>query len=527
MFNKNKTKIQISLTALTGMLVFVLKRFNIKSALLLSIFASGLTKIAGLYLTLFIAKNHGASTDSDRYFYLTNCYVLVTTFLRAVNHSVFAPLLVSEKSRSIRLVAGLLNSILYSNVIIVLTLIGVGLLYNQLTNSKLNNLIGLPIAFGLENTGHLLNVFIIYSTVSVVFFFLSDTVFALGMFYVSIVVGFISGLTPAVLVTIYKGQDWVCHIFLGSTIVTVFLIFVILIHLWKQFGWRPWVVTRFDICQAGKSAGWVYSGNLVALLSNYLTLHHLSIAGTGFISLANYSRALASAPRTLLLDQVSMFFGVRANSSMANGETLQLTHLFTKVITGFSLVFWPFCIIIVFYYSKIAGWFIDGGKLSVWKSREFSILFIVQILALNFVFIDSIVSKMFIASSRLSVGFLSQIVFYGITVLMQFWGVKYYGLIGYGASLVIPYAILVIGVFSVVVPSVAPFIKYRRDLFQMINIGFYYLFPLLLLMWISHCTNMTVYVELLFSVCLLLLVFAFLISQKRIQESLGVKVRGS
>ena len=448
----------------------------------------------------------------------------MTTFLRALNYSVVAPLVVAQKSRSVGLVAGLVNSLLYLNITIILLFISVGGLCQNQFNLEINNLISLPPGVGFENNSKLIGLFLIYITVSVVFFFLSDIMFALEMYFIPIVSGFISGLTPVVVFTYYKGENWIYQIFLGSTVVIICLLGAIFNNLWNQLQWRPWLVARFNIYDVIKSAGWVYCGNFVALVSNYLTLHHLSIAGTGFLSLANYSRAIASPPKTLLLDQISMFFGVRANKLIANSESLQLAHLFTKVTMGFSLVFWPVCIIVLFYYSIIVAWFIDGGKLSVWRSREFNLLLIVQILALNFVFIDSIVSRIFIASSRLSVGFLSQIVFYGITVLVQVYGIKHYGLIGYAASLVLPYAVLVLGIFSVIVPSVAPFIKYRQDLFRMLKVGCYYISPVLLLKWISCCTELPESIELMLSVCALFLVFILITSQKQVQEIIGLKI---
>lgn len=215
-----------------------------------------------------------------------------------------------------------------------------------------------------------------------------------------------------------------------------------LIYLAKRFlGWRfsfVWItIPKYSL----RNIVYAQAGNLMSLASSFIPLFLLSGMQSGIVTSLNYGQKTSDIPNQLITSQFSSVSGIKFNELHAVGDRERMNELFSASVRTLSFLLMPISALFFIYPYDIMIILFKRGAFddaSVMMASEFLRFFG---LLLPMVAINTLMSRLFIASQQIKQGFWYQVLFNAVLIFIVYICIHAFGALGYPFGLIILHAI--------------------------------------------------------------------------------------
>ena len=186
------------------------------------------------------------------------------------------------------------------------------------------------------------------------------------------------------------------------------------------------------------------AGNFMLLMSGIIPIYVLSGYSAGVIASLNFGQKTAEAPNQLTV-QFSSVLGIKFNELYAKRDFNSLNNIFLTSAKFLMFICIPFSVLMFLYDIEIISLLFHRGAFDVQSVNLSASVLQVFGFMLPLYGINTVVARLFMASQKMKVAFYNQLILNILTIALIFFGIKYFGIIGYPLSLI---SVFLIAIFS-------------------------------------------------------------------------------
>jgi len=391
--------------------------------------------------TLVIAFYFGAQIKMDIYFYAYNTILIIAVFITNLNATVLIP-----ESMRIRVVDGQNQAMLFLNfflyayafftvLICLIFLINPVQAFATVSSFK---------SSGLRENANIL----FYATPLIVLIpmvnLLTDVLTSYKFFSIPMISGILNGVFSILFVVLFHHVLNVLSLILGLLLSNSLNFILLIILMRKRLHWN-FRFKRLKIDKRiWKNIGYAQAGNITSSLTSYLPLYLLSAFGPGTITSLNFAQQISSLPTVLVTNQFSSVAGIKFNELYSRNQLVELNDIFVSTANFLVFILIPVSGIFFLYPSEIVSLILKRGAFGS-NGVAYTALFLqwLGLLAPTLV-INTLFSRLFMASHKILLGSSYQIVFNVALIIGIYVFVRRFGIIGYPVTWVSAYLLNVI-----------------------------------------------------------------------------------
>jgi putative peptidoglycan lipid II flippase len=391
--------------------------------------------------TLVIAFYFGAQMKMDIYFYAYNTILIIAAFITNLNATVLIP-----ESMRIRVVDGqnqamlFLNYFLYAYAFFTVLICMVFLVNPVRAFARVSSFN----SSGLRENADIL----FYATPLIVLIpmvnLLTDVLTSYKFFSIPMISGILNGVFSILFVVLFHHSLSVLSLLLGLLLSNSLNFMLLIILMRKRLQWN-FRFKRLKIeRRIWKNIGYAQAGNLTSSLTSYLPLYLLSAFGPGTITSLNFAQQISSLPTVLITNQFSSVAGIKFNELYSRRQFTELNSIFVSTANFLVFVLIPISGIFFIYPSEIVSLILKRGAFGS-NGVAYTALFLqwLGLLAPTLV-INTLFSRLFMASHKILLGFAYQIAFNFILISSIYVFVRKFGILGYPVTWVGAYLLNVV-----------------------------------------------------------------------------------
>jgi putative peptidoglycan lipid II flippase len=212
------------------------------------------------------------------------------------------------------------------------------------------------------------------------------------------------------------------------------------------------------------------TGNFFSAASNYVGLFLLSGLSAGAVSALNYSQRVADVPNNLVTTQFSAVAAIKFNELSANSAFAALNELTIKSSTFLMIALFPITGILILFPEQIITILYAHGNLDEMMVKRCGDMVMALGLMLPMQAINTIVTRILMATQKVRISFVYQICVCCITIGLTFVGVRLFGDLGYPIALTTSLGISTFAIYWMLRFAV-PFLEYGKILRTYLQLG--------------------------------------------------------
>lgn len=392
--------------------------------------------------SLLIAYFFGAQLKMDIYFYAYNTIVILSTFITSLNASVLIP-----ESMRLRTQEGEESAIRFLNFFMYLYmgLTALICLVFLMDPVKTFNMVSGFNKEALQQQAQILTLSIPLIFLMPVINLLTDILTSYKFFTVPMIAGIVNGLFSILFVALFHKMLDVLSLLTGL-LLSYSLNFVLLVSLMRRrlkWNFRP------RLFRAGRRVWrniiFAQAGNITSSLSSYAPLYLLSSFGNGIITSLNFAQQISTLPTALVTNQFSAVAGIKFNESYSARDDRAINETFRSTAEFLLFILLPVSGIFFFFSRDIVSVLLERGAFGhtgvVYTSGFLQYLG----LLLPMMVINTLISRLFMASHKIMESFWYQICFNVILIGVLYFTVHRYGFMAYPITLASVHVLNVLG----------------------------------------------------------------------------------
>ena len=410
-----------------------LKTESYKKGIVLSTTFNFISKGLVFLNSLLIAFYFGAQIKTDIYFYSYNTIIILSAFITSLNSSVLIPesmRLRNQHSESQAM--KFLNFFFYCYLVLVF-LICVILYCDPIKGFRLVS------DFNIKSLAQ--NEKILYLSIPLILLIplvnlLTDILTSYKYFSIPMIAGIINGFFSLCFLIIFHNTLDVSALLIGLIISNSLNLFLLIILMLKKLNWNFKMSFEKVEIRIWKNILFAQAGNITSSLSNYLPLYILSGFNFGVITSLNYAQQISTLPTTLITNQFSAVCGIKFNEQYAKKNYQELNKTFVVTANFLLFILVPVSATFFLFSNDIVTLLLKHGAFNR-NNVEMTASFLKYLgLLLPLMVINTLFSRLFMASHKIIQSFWYQIVFNVILISTLFIVIKKVGPVGYPITLV-------------------------------------------------------------------------------------------
>jgi putative peptidoglycan lipid II flippase len=425
----------------------LLKVESYKKGIVLSTIFNIFNKAIVFLNGILIAHYFGVQSGTDLVFYINNSVLILGAFVTSMNGTVVIPesmrIRVNEGARP---AMAFLNFFIYLFLAFIITVIVIVIVSN-------------PVSFfsAVSNFNHddlVKNKIILYYSLPVfgmIFItnLLIDILTSHKFFTIPMIVGIINGSLSVIYVTVFHDLFGLKSVLYGL-MTSYTLNIIILIWVMKRYlHWQFTVIASVKESRIWKNLGFAQLGNFTSTAASYMPMYILSGFNTGIITALTFAQQISTLPSSLITYQFSSVAGIKFNELYASNEKKEINRVFSEAGNFLHFLMVPLSCFIFFFADNIVEFLLGFTSLNE-SAKDYVTLFLQYLgFLLPLHVINSLMSRMFMASHKIKESFWYQILFNLLLITGLFLAVKYLGVIGYPLAMVAAYLLNILGCYLI------------------------------------------------------------------------------
>jgi putative peptidoglycan lipid II flippase len=398
-----------------------------------SILNKGLTFLNGILVAYFF----GVGTGTDIYFYVSTSLLLLGAFFSSLNSTVIIP-----ESMMIRANEGNTRSIAFLNfffylyaLLTALCLIPLALqpvtVFSRLSNFSYADLLTYRALLYFS-----LPLFLLITIINL----LTDILTSHKYFTIPMMIGIINGAATLIIVCFFNNHG--IQTILFGLLASYTINLAILIFLMKRkLRWRFGIVRPVREKRIWKNIGFALSANVTSSLSSYTPMYVLSGFNAGIITALTLAQQISSLPNTLITYQFSSVAGIKFNETYAHKKFVELKRIFSETANFLHFIMTPLSCIIFFYSDEIVSILSSFIKIKADVADNMGTFIKYLGLLLPLYVSNTLFARLFMASQKVKEAFWFQFIANLVQVVLIYFAVRRFGVIGYPVALVSVYIV--------------------------------------------------------------------------------------
>lgn len=408
------------------------------------IFSTGFNFIAKLITfanSIIIAFYFGTQTKTDIYFYAIATIGLLVGFVATLDQAVLIPesIRIREQENE-KKSQKFLTFFLYIYLAIGIVAIGILSIYPVkifLSISKFDET-------SLMNNIELLYWMIPLCVLMLITNYLTDILASYKYFTVPMMASVINSILSILFVVFFHDILELRSIVLGITIGYMINIGLLLSIMKSQLQWC-FIFKSSAIGKKNKAnIYYALAGNFTSVLSSYLPLYLLSGFNAGIITALNYAQSTSGIPNQILTNQFSIVSGIKFNELWAREEYDKLNDIFISSMKFLIFILVPISGLFFLFSEEIITLLYKRGSFNGESVRQTALFFRYLGLSLTYFAINTMTARIFMATQKIKQAFWYQVVMNIILIIIIYFFIKNWGIIGYLSGILFYQAIVII-----------------------------------------------------------------------------------
>ena len=418
---------------------WLIRTESYKRGMMLSVIFNIISKSILFLLTILVARFFGSDIKTDIYFFVYSSMILFSGFINTIDTAVLIP-----ESMRLREKEGNEKAVAFLNFFFrIYFLIGIAFVAAMFFFGT--TIFGLISKFPETDILLYKNYFLLgslYFLFQVLTNYINSILTSLKFFTVPMIISGINSCIVIAGIVLLHGQFDVLSIFIGGIAAYGINLILLLLLMKKNANWIFFSKVSSITKKVWSNIFFSELGQLATLASSFFPLFLLSGFGNGVISVMNYGKNIADIPNTLVTAQLASVSGIQLNEQAARQDHKGMNDTFVRVGKLLLFILIPVgCYLFVFAEPVVRLFYLRGNftEAAVLDSAKFLQLLSVTIFSMG---INSLVSRIFIATQAIRQAFLYQVVL-NVLLIAAIWVLtKLYGIWGY------PYGMILMNVLN-------------------------------------------------------------------------------
>ena len=382
--------------------------------------------------SLVVAYFFGTQLKMDIYFYAYSVVLIISTFITSLNASVLIP-------ESIRLRTQERNTeaMKFLNFFIYLYLLFTFLIWLLFALQPVRAFSFLS-DFEIETLKHHSRILTAVTPLVLlmpIVNLLTDILTSYRFFSISMFAGMVTGIFSILFVVLFHSQLDIFSLLLGLlfsyAINLIILVYILHKRLHWSFGFH-WIKVDRKIW---KNILFAQAGNITSSFTVYAPLYLLSGFSAGIVTSLNFANQIAFLPTNLITNQFSAITGIKFNELYAQRNLKRLNEIFVTIASFLIFLLTPISGIFLIFSNEIVSVLFQRGAFG-----ESGVLVTAQFLQflgllLPMYVINTLFSRLFMATHKIMESFWYQIAFNVFLILSLYVTIRQFGFIAYPVTL--------------------------------------------------------------------------------------------
>ncbi len=385
---------------------------------------------------LLVAYFFGVQPGTDLFFYVYNSVLIIGAFFTSLNGSVIIPesmRLRAEEGESAAM--GFLNFFLclYIGITVAVLLIVswhpvsfFGWVSNFKSGDLSNNSILLYLSIPLFAMICIINLCV-------------DILISYKFFTIPMIVGIINGLFSISFMLVFHSAWGIKSVMYGLLISYTLNIVMLIFLMSRNLHWNFRLIKVVKQKRIWKNFGFAQLGNFTSTAASYVPMYILSGFNTGIITALTFAQQISSLPTVLITYQFSAVAGIKFNELYAHKKFPEINSVFTRTANLLHFIMIPASFLIFQFSDEIVEFLLGFTSIQASAAGYVSLFLKYLGLLLPLFVINSLISRLFMASHKIRESFWYQIIFNIVLIILLYTSVKRIGIAGYPIAMVITY----------------------------------------------------------------------------------------
>jgi len=403
-----------------------------KKGIVLSTVFNILNKGLVFVSSLVVAYFFGAQLKMDVYFYAYSVILIISTFITSLNASVLIPESISLRTQERSLEAmKFLNFFIYLYLLITFL---IWLLFVLQPVRAFTLLSDFEIE-SLQRHATILTAVTPLILLMPIVNLLTDILTSYRFFSISMFAGIVNGIFSILFVVIFHAKLDILSLLLGLLFSYAINLLLLLYLLKKRLHWNfgfQWVKVDRKIW---RNIVFAQAGNITSSFTVYAPLYLLSGFSAGIITSLNFANQIAFLPTNLVTNQFSAITGIKFNELYAQRNLERLNEIFLTTASFLIFLLTPVSGIFLLFSNEIVSVLFQRGAFGE-NGVSFTAQFLQFLgLLLPMYVINTLFSRLFMATHKIMESFWYQIAFNVFLILSLYFAIRQFGFIAYPVTM--------------------------------------------------------------------------------------------
>lgn len=411
-----------------------LKMESYKRGIILSSGFSFLSKFLLFLQSVVVAYYFGSNIQTDVYFYCFTTITMLSVFINGLDSSVLIPesMHLSEqvsKHESMKFLNFFIYLYFFLGICISLLIyISPVNFFLTLSNFDLAN---------LSTNKQILLLSIPLFTLMITTNLLGSILASHKFFTIPMIVSVINSLLGLLFVFIFHNRFSLLSILIGQIFAFIINISFLIYLMRKNLNW-DFTFTKIKL-RAGilNNIGFAQAGNITSFLASYVPIYLLSGFNPGIITALIYGQKTAELPTQLITNQATSVVGIKLNELFGKKNHEDFNKIFLTSVRLLLFIMTPISCMLFLYSENIISILFQRGAFDVESVKSAQQFFKYFILLLPMLVINAGISRLFMAGQKIKQSFYYQIMFNIVLISFIFLNVRWLGVYGYPAALIL------------------------------------------------------------------------------------------
>jgi putative peptidoglycan lipid II flippase len=433
----------------------VFKTDSLRKGLTISILVNIASKGLSFLVNILIANFFAVGEATDIFFYSNVCIVLVVTLFTNMDSAVVIPEFMRlEAHKGTDESKGFFNTYFFLVLAILSVCVFIFLLVPAQFFNVFSNFSSGSIEQNLDII-YLIGPVLLLQTVSAI---LNDLLASRKYFVMPMLVSLFNSLLVIGGVVLFHNHGGLAVVFWANIVAFSITLVIQCVMCFKILAWK----LEFRPIQSAVLKDIVYAnlGVFATMFSTFLPIYLLSSYGEGQVTSLNLGQRIAEVPNMLVVAQVLTVVGTQFNNLFVTGMVSEINLLFQRVSKMLLFVLVPVASLSFLLSDNIVDVLFAIRSTASGATDNIAFYFKVLILASPFYALNAFVSRLFMASRRISYSFYFQILANGLLAIFTYISIKYLGPHFYPWAYLIFFMINFFA-WEVLIRAQLPFIEYK------------------------------------------------------------------
>lgn len=391
--------------------------------------------------SIIIAFYFGTQTKTDIYFYAIATIGLLIGFVITLDQAVLIPESIRMREQeNEKKSQHFLTFFLYLYLAIGIAAIGI------LSINPVNIFLSIS---KFDETSLVNNIELLYwiiplCVLMLITTYLTDILASYRYFTVPMMASVINSILSILFVVFFHDILELRSIVLGITIGYLINIGLLISIMKRHLQWR--FIFKSSAIGRNNKANIYYAlaGNFTSVLLSYLPLYLLSGFNAGIITALNYAQSASGIPHQIITNQFSIVSGIKFNELWAREEYDKLNDIFIGSLKFLIFILVPISGLFFLFSEEIITLLYKRGSFNSESVTQTALFFRYLGLSLSYLAINTMISRLFMASQKIRAAFWYQVVMNVISISIIYLFIKIWGINGYLSGILFYQALAII-----------------------------------------------------------------------------------